>query len=91
MQEVDANKPKVNNTVLVERIETQSPHANKRSPTIRSEENLFNSQGTELSNSSSKGEEKTDATGTPSRRRAPGNVKKLLSAFESSLTQVYPE
>ncbi|XP_011648611.1 uncharacterized protein LOC101205190 isoform X2 [Cucumis sativus] len=87
LQEVDANKPKVNNTVLVERIEKQSPHANKRSPTIRSEENLFNSQGTELSNSSSKGEEKTDATGTPSRRRAPGNVKKLLSAFESSLTQ----
>ncbi|KAL4029367.1 hypothetical protein IC575_012602 [Cucumis melo] len=87
LQNIDANKPKVNNTVLVERIETQSPHANKRSPTIRSQENLFNSQGSELSNSSSKGEEKTDATETPSRRRAPGNVKKLLSAFESSLTQ----
>ncbi|XP_038890374.1 uncharacterized protein LOC120079962 isoform X2 [Benincasa hispida] len=87
LQEVDANKPKVNNTVLVERMGTQSPHANKLSPPIRLEENLFNSQGSELSDSPSKGEEKTDATETPSRRRAPGNVKKVISAFESSLTQ----
>lgn len=84
----EGNKPKVNNTVLVERIGTQSTHANKPSPTISSEENLLHYQGSELSSSSSKGEEKTVATETPSRRRAPGNVKKVISAFESSLTQV---
>lgn len=83
----EGNKPKVNNTVLVERIGTQSTHANKPSPTISSEENLLHYQGSELSSSSSKGEEKTVATETPSRRRAPGNVKKVISAFESSLTQ----
>ncbi|XP_023547279.1 uncharacterized protein LOC111806148 isoform X2 [Cucurbita pepo subsp. pepo] len=88
LQEVGVNEPKVNNTELVERKGTQPPRAVKPSPTIRLEENLVHSRSSELSNSPSKGEEKTDASeAAPSRRRTPGNVKKVISAFESSLTQ----
>ncbi|XP_022999457.1 uncharacterized protein LOC111493817 isoform X1 [Cucurbita maxima] len=87
MQEVEVNKPKVNNTVLVDRMRMQSTPAIRPSPTS-SEENLVHYRSSELSNSPSKGEEKTDASeAAPSRRRTPGNVKNVISAFESSLTQ----
>ncbi|XP_022946839.1 protein hsr-9-like isoform X1 [Cucurbita moschata] len=87
LQEVGVNEPKVNNTELVERKGTQPPRTVKPSPTIRSEENLVHSRSSELSNSPSKGEEKTDASEAAPSRRTPGNVKKVISAFESSLTQ----
>ncbi|XP_022154767.1 protein piccolo isoform X2 [Momordica charantia] len=78
----------VDNTKLVESIVTQSPHVNKPSPVVHSEENLFHSQGSELSNSPAKGEDKTlDSAKAPPRGRTPSNVKKVISAFESSLTQ----